>query len=133
MIYLLTLFVGLPLVELALLIKLGTVIGTVKTILVVVATGVLGAALARSQGFLILSRIQEELEEGRLPAEELVNGACVLAGGLLLLTPGLITDTAGFALLFPPAREMIKAWARRYIQAKLDRGEIIVISRLGRR
>lgn len=133
MIYLLAIFVGVPLLELALLIKLGTLIGTVKTLLIVVATGVAGAALARSQGFAILSRIQVDLEAGHLPADEMVNGACVLAGGLLLLTPGILTDAVGFSLLLPPTRELIKEAAKRYVQRKLDRGEVIVITRHGRR
>lgn len=132
MLYLLLLFIGVPLLELALLIKLGTYIGVAKTLLIVVGTGVAGAALARSQGFAIMSRIQRDLEEGHLPAEELINGACVLAGGLLLLTPGILTDATGFLLLIPPSRELIKAFAKRYIQRKLDRGEVIVISRHGR-
>lgn len=133
MFYLILAFIGVPLLELALLIKLGTYIGMAKTLLIVVGTGVAGAALARSQGFAIMSRIQMDLEEGHLPADELVNGACVLAGGLLLLTPGILTDTAGFLLLIPPSRELIKAFVKRYIQQKFDRGEVIVITRHGRR
>jgi UPF0716 protein FxsA len=132
MVYLLALFIGVPLVELALLIKLGTHLGVAATLLIVIGTGIAGAALARSQGFAILSRIQVDLEAGHLPADELVNGACVLAGGLLLLTPGILTDTVGFSLLIPPSRELIKEAAKRYIQKKLDRGEVIVITRHGR-
>lgn len=132
MIYLLAIFIGVPLVELALLIKLGTLIGLTKTLLIVIGTGVAGAALARSQGFAVLSRLQMEMEAGRLPAEELIDGACILAGGLLLLTPGIITDALGFSLLIPPARKIIKAVAKRYLQKKFDRGEVI-ITRQGRR
>ncbi|MFQ6672397.1 MAG: FxsA family protein [Candidatus Tectimicrobiota bacterium] len=133
MLYLIALFIGIPLLELALLIKLGAAIGTAKTLLIVVGTGIVGAALARSQGFTILQRIQMDLEAGHLPTDDLINGACVLAGGLLLLTPGLLTDTVGFALLVPPTRELLKESARRYIQRKLDRGEVIVVTRFGRR
>lgn len=134
MIYLLAIFIGIPLIELALLIKLGGAIGMAKTLFIVVGTGIAGAALARSQGFAILSRIQVDLEAGRLPTDDLANGAFVLAGGLLLLTPGLLTDTVGFALLAPPTREIIKEAAKRYVQRKLDRGEVIVVTpRTGRR
>lgn len=133
MIYLLALFIGVPLLELALLIRIGSAIGTVNTLLIVVGTGIAGAAFARSQGFAILQRIQRDLEAGHLPADDLVNGACVLAGGLLLLTPGLLTDTVGFALLIPPTRELLKGVAKRYIQGKLDRGEVIVVTRPGQR
>ncbi len=70
---------------------------------------------------------------GALKTDDLANGACVLAGGLLLLTPGLLTDTVGFALLVPPTREIIKEAAKRYVQGKLDRGEVIVVTpRTGR-
>jgi UPF0716 protein FxsA len=133
MIYLLALFIGVPLLELALLIKIGSAIGTVNTLLIVVGTGVAGAAFARSQGFAILQRIQADLEAGHLPADDIVNGACVLAGGLLLLTPGLLTDATGFALLLPPSRELLKEAAKRYIKGKLDRGEVIIVRRSGRR
>lgn len=133
MLYLIALFIGVPLLELALLIKLGTAIGLTKTLLIVVGTGIAGAALARSQGFTILQRIQVDLEAGRLPTDDLINGACVLAGGLLLLTPGLLTDTVGFCLLIPMTRELLKESAKRYIQGKLDRGEVIVVTRFGQR
>ena len=98
---LLILFTVVPLVELALLIKLGNLIGLWPTILIVIATGVLGAALARSQGTRTVGAIRAELAQGRAPTESLINGLLILVGGVVLLTPGLLTDLLGFSLLVP--------------------------------
>lgn len=120
------LFTIVPLLELALLIQLGEKIGPLNTILVVIMTGVLGAALARSQGFRLVTQIQMELASGRLPGDSLIDGAFVLAGGLLLLTPGLITDTIGFVFLLPATRAILKTRAKTYFRNKIKTGEIHV-------
>ena len=112
---LLILFIAVPLVELALLIKLGNAIGLWPTIFIVIATGVLGAALARSQGTRVISAIRAEVAEGRPPTESLLNGLMVLAGGVVLLTPGLLTDLLGFSLLIPFTRN----WFRRKLSSRL--------------
>ena len=121
---LLLLFILVPLVELALLIYVGTLIGPWYTILIVVATGILGAVLAKRQGTAILNRIRNSLEQGILPSDELLAGALVLVGGLVLLTPGIITDILGFALLIPQTRRAIAGWLRRAIQHRIERGEV---------
>ncbi len=120
----LVIFTVVPLLELFVLIKLGTQIGLWPTILIVALTGVVGVLLARTQGFAILFRIREDLENGRLPAEELLNGLCVLVGGAMLLTPGLITDTLGFSLIIPFTRTYIKMYIKKVIKNMLRRGEI---------
>lgn len=107
---LIALFVGLPLIELAILVKLGELMGFWPTIGLVVITGFLGAYLAKLQGFWIFRRIQNELAAGRMPANELVDGLLILIGGIVLLTPGLLTDLFGFSLLIPWIRTQIKAW-----------------------
>lgn len=112
---LLILFTAVPLVELALLIKLGNAIGLWPTVLLVVATGVLGAALARSQGTGAVAAIRRELGEGRPPGESLVNGLLILVGGVVLLTPGILTDALGFCLLVPATRK----WFRTKLLRKL--------------
>ena len=112
---LLILFTVVPLVELALLIKLGNVIGLWPTIFIVIGTGVLGAALARSQGTQVISAIRAEVAEGRPPTEGLLNGLLVLVGGVVLLTPGLLTDLLGFSLLIPFTRN----WFKKKLQARL--------------
>jgi UPF0716 protein FxsA len=128
--YLIALFIGLPIIELALLIKLHGAVGLFPTILLVFLTGVAGAALVRRQGLSILFKIQQELSLGNLPAPQLMDGVMVLIAGALLVTPGLITDIAGFLLLVPMVRERIRGWLRKkfegkvrssYIQVHVDR------------
>jgi len=117
---LILLFVLVPLVELYLLIKLGSHIGAGPTVAIVIVTGILGGSMARMQGFAVWRRIRENLNKGVLPTEPLVDGLFVLAGGLLLLTPGLLTDLAGFLALLPSTRKLLKSWLRRRFQQTLD-------------
>ncbi len=118
------LFILTPLVELAILVYLGTIIGALYTILMVVETGILGAFLARNQGLAALSRIRGSIERGIIPSDEIFDGALILVGGLLLLAPGVITDVIGFALLVPQIRRIIGRWLRSLIRRRIQRGEI---------
>ena len=104
---LLFLFIFIPIIELYLLILLGSRIGPMPTIGLIVLTGFLGASLARSQGLSTLRKIQKEMGEGRPPAQELVEGVMILIGGVVLLTPGILTDLFGFAMLLPGFRKSI--------------------------
>ena len=104
---LLLLFTIVPLVELFLLVKLGTVVGVGPTVALVIFTGVLGAWLARQQGLGVLRRLSEDLAVGRLPAEALIDGLLILIAGAVLLTPGLLTDALGFLLLVPKSRAVV--------------------------
>lgn len=117
-------FVLTPLVELAILVYLGTIIGALYTVLIVVVTGIVGAVLARNQGLATLSRIRNSLEQGIIPSNELFAGALILAGGLLLLTPGIITDIIGFAVLIPQTRRIIGKCLRSLIKRRIQRGDI---------
>ena len=121
---LMLLFILMPLIELAILVYLGTIIGALYTVLIVVATGILGAVMARHQGLAALSRIRSSIESGIMPANELFDGALILAGGLLLLTPGIITDIVGFAVLVPQTRRIIRRRIRSLIHRRIQRGEI---------
>lgn len=118
---LLLLFIVVPLVELALLIQVGQVIGLGPTILLVLVTGVAGAALARREGVRTLTAIQRELAQGRLPGRALLDGAAILVGGAFLLTPGILTDLVGISLLLPVTRrwfgDRIKGWLQRQMAA----------------
>lgn len=105
---LLLLFTVVPLVELALLIQLGRVIGLVPTIAIVLLTGFTGAALARWQGLAAIRRVQEEMAAGRVPTGALVDGLLILLAGAVLLTPGLLTDITGVLLLIPPIRAAVR-------------------------
>jgi len=104
------LFILVPLAELAILIKVGEVIGIGATILLVVSTAVIGVSLLKRQGLAALSRARASLDAGEFPVESVVDGACLLVAGALLLTPGLLTDTLGFSLLIPPVRLALARW-----------------------
>lgn len=121
---LIALFIGLPVVELALLIKLHGLLGLGPTILLVLGTGIAGAALVRRQGIAILFRIQREMADGILPAPQMIDGIMILLAGALLVTPGLITDTVGFALLVPQVRTWIRGWLRNKLERKMRSGHI---------
>lgn len=103
----LALFIGVPLIEIYLFIQVGGLIGVWPTIGLVILTAVIGTAMLRHQGMATLARARAELQEDRLPVREIFNGFCLLAGGMLLLTPGFLTDALGFALLLPPARAIL--------------------------
>lgn len=121
---LMLLFTVVPLIELSLLIKLGSSIGSGATIGIVILTGVLGAFLAKQEGFLVISKIRQELNEARLPANHLLDGVIILVGGLLLITPGLLTDTIGFLALIPVTRQYFKEFLKRKFNQKINSGQI---------
>jgi len=121
---LLTAFIVMPILELWLLIKLGGYYGIVPTLLLVVLTGIAGAWMARTQGLMVLLAIQREMAEGRMPAPQMIDGVMILVAGVLLLTPGLITDAAGFLLLVPPVRAQIRGWLRLKLEKKLREGTV---------
>ncbi len=120
------LFTIVPLVELYLLLKLGGYVGVYATIGVVIGTGIAGGFLAKSQGLAVMRQASVELDQGRMPAESLFDGALILMAGAMLITPGLLTDCLGLLLLVPPTRRAFKAWLRRKIEEKVSRGEIQV-------
>ena len=109
---LLLLFIGVPLIELLILIQLGSQFGFWPTILLVIGTGFLGAYFAKIYGLTIWSKIQDDLRAGRMPADKLVDGLLILIGGVVLLTPGLLTDILGFMLLIPYTRSFFKKYAK---------------------
>ena len=99
--------VGAPLVELYVLIEVGSRIGALTTIALSIFTAVLGAWLVRMQGLSVLFRVQQSLARGEPPALEMAEGALLLVAGVMLLFPGFITDGLGFALLIPPLRRWL--------------------------
>ncbi|MEK6712404.1 MAG: FxsA family protein [Nitrospinota bacterium] len=118
------LFTAIPLLELMILIDIGAWIGTAPTLGFVILTGAAGAWIARLQGLAVLGQIQREMAAGRLPAAGLVDGALVLAGGLLLLTPGLLTDLMGIALMVPAFRRLARAWLLRRLERLIQEGKV---------
>lgn len=112
---LLLLFIGVPALEIYTLLEFGQMIGVGGTLALIIATGISGAWLARSQGLELLRSIQHDLNHGRIPADNLLDGLMVFAGGLVLLTPGFWTDLLGFLLLVPATRRWLRPWLARWI------------------
>ena len=124
LIKLILIFTIVPFIELSLLIELGTYIGTLNTIMVVVVTGIIGAFMARIAGLSVLFKIQENLRAGIFPKDEIFDGILILIGCAFLLTPGLLTDAVGFLFLLPLGRKSVKRWLKEVVKKRLDRGEI---------
>lgn len=115
---LLALFILVPLLEMYLLIKVGSVIGAMPTILLVVFTAIVGVALLRAQGITTLQRVQQSLARGEVPALEMLEGAVLLVGAVLLLTPGFLTDAVGLLCLVPRFRRyIVTRLLRRYAES----------------
>ncbi|EFK96673.1 FxsA cytoplasmic membrane protein [sediment metagenome] len=123
--YFFILFTILPVIELAVLLKVGAYIGVSNTLLFIILTGITGAILARLEGFATLYKIQQSLREGRMPTEEMLDGVMILIGGILLLTPGFITDIFGFILLIPLSRSLIKFGLRKKFYHMLNGNESV--------
>ena len=120
------LFTVVPVIEIYLIIKTGQVIGPLPTVFLLLAISAAGAWLVRSQGFQVLRVIQSELAQGRLPAAQLLDGAMVLVGGVLLLTPGFFTDLLAIFFLVPFTRAFIKRLIGSWLQQRLARGSLII-------
>lgn len=114
-------FIIVPLAELIVIIEIGSRIGYLYTILTLVLISFAGAALAKRQGYAAVARIQEDIRQGRMPGDSLIDGALILSAALLLLTPGYITDAVGLLLLAPPVRHLVRGYVRRRIQKAIER------------
>ncbi|MGB0670215.1 MAG: FxsA family protein [Rhodospirillales bacterium] len=114
---LLGLFIAVPVLEIAVFIQVGGEIGLGWTLVIVVATAFAGSALLRYQGFKALARVRESLDAGHLPMADVFDGLCLLVAGCLLLTPGFVTDTAGFLLFVPGIRRTFADGIARYLVA----------------
>lgn len=117
------LFVTVPLIELAILLVLGSErygIGLLPTIAIVILTGLGGAWLARLQGFAAFRRIREDLAAGRMPTDAMTDALLIFLAGAFLMTPGILTDLAGFTLLVPAGRTLVKYWLFRWFKTHFD-------------
>ena len=119
---LLILFVIVPVTELYILIEVGKKIGSLTTIGIIILTGIIGAYLVKGQGFMILKKIQSDLNEGIIPGDSLIQGAIILAGGIFLLTPGFVTDIIGFIFLIPASRRIVKKYLLKWLKGKIKEG-----------
>ncbi len=107
--YFLAIFVAMPIIEIAVFIQAGELIGLWPTIGVVILTAILGTTLMRAQGLQTLAKAQSQMDQGEMPIGAMFDGICILVAGVLLLTPGFVTDTMGFLLLVPPLRQLVGA------------------------
>ena len=116
------LFTAMPVLELMLLIEVGDQVGALNTIALCLLTGFVGASLARSQGAGVIRRMQMTVQQGGLPARELLDGVLILMAGVVLLTPGFVTDVLGIFLLLPPSRALVRGLVFRWMQVKMAGG-----------
>jgi UPF0716 protein FxsA len=121
---LLLIFIGLPILELVLLFEVHGIVGFLPTVLLVFATGIVGATLVRQQGIQTLFNIRQELALGNLPAPQMIDGIMILISGAFLITPGLLTDTLGFALLIPTVRTLIRKAILKRIEKGFQQGHV---------
>jgi UPF0716 protein FxsA len=119
-------FLIVPVIEIYLIIKIGSLIGGAATVAILLLMSLTGAWLMRHQGGRVLRQIRDELAMGRLPAAQLLDGALIFIGGVLLTTPGFFTDFLGVFFLIPATRRLIKMWLGLWLQAKISRGGFVV-------
>ena len=124
MLRLFLLFTLIPVLEIYFLVEIGRAIGVIDTILLVFLTGFVGAWLAHRQGLQALFQVRMNLQQGIMPAEEIIDAMLILVAGLVLLTPGLITDFAGILLLIPACRQTFKRYLRRKFDEWLATNEV---------
>jgi UPF0716 protein FxsA len=117
-------FTLIPVIELYLLIQVGTVIGGLNTVALVILTGFAGAWLARMEGMNTMLKVRQNLNQGLMPAEELMDALIILIAGLVLITPGLLTDAMGLMLLWPVTRNRFKRFLRKKFDEMNARGDI---------
>lgn len=116
-------FIGLPLLEIAVFIEVGGAIGVWPTIAATVATALAGSLLLRAQGLAALNRARVQMDQGQLPAREMFEGVCLVLAGALLLVPGFVTDALGLLLFLPPFRELLRFLIARHVATKAAKGE----------
>lgn len=123
---LLLLFILIPTIELVLLLQIGSMIGVLPTVAIIVLTGIVGASLARYQGLSVVRQMQAEMASGQLPAGSIIDGVLILMAAALLMTPGFLTDLVGFTALIPGGRRMIKGIVTRRLERVVQRGNVAV-------
>lgn len=114
------LFTLVPAVELALLIEIGQRIGAGATVGLLIVTGILGASLAKYEGLHTWRMIEQDLSRGQMPTDRLVDAVLILVAGVLLVTPGVLTDAVGVILLLPPSRRLVRNYLKQRFQARIS-------------
>ncbi|KEF39572.1 protein affecting phage T7 exclusion by the F plasmid [Schinkia azotoformans MEV2011] len=126
---LILLLILVPALEISVLVLSGNTIGFLPTIVLMVATSFIGAWLAKTQGLKAFRDAQTQMSYGQLPGESILDGICILIGGLLLLTPGFISDLFGIVLLLPATRVFFKNSIKKWLEKKLRNGQFYIIRR----
>ncbi|WP_368503574.1 FxsA family protein [Alkalihalophilus sp. As8PL] len=126
---LLLLIIIVPALEIAVLILSGNTIGIWPTIALIILTGILGAWLAKKEGLQAIRVAQLQTSQGQVPSSVMLDGLCILIGGVVLLTPGFITDAIGFFLLIPQTRGIAKAFLLKIFNKMIKNGNFIIMSR----
>ena len=114
-------FMIVPLIEIYLLVKVGVEYGAFHTVLFVIMTAAIGAFYAKLEGLRTLRRLQLQLSNGQMPAEEILDSILIFIAGILLLTPGFLTDGIGFLILIPITRNSVKRWLRKQFDYYLNK------------
>jgi len=125
---LLLLIIVVPALEIWVLIFSGNTIGVLPTILLIILTGVLGATLAKKEGLNAIRTAQMQASQGQVPGNVLLDGICILVGGLALLAPGFLTDALGFFLLIPQTRGIFKGFLQKIFQKLMKSGNFVYVS-----
>ncbi|WP_100331826.1 FxsA family protein [Bacillus xiapuensis] len=125
--YIIPWLIIIPALELSLLLFSGKTIGILPTVVLILATGFLGAYLAKKQGMQTVARLKEEMRDGHFIGDAVLDGVCILIGGLLLLTPGFVTDAFGFLLLLPFTRRYFKPFLYKLFKRLFDSGSKIIV------
>jgi len=116
---LVALFVFVPLIELYLLVTIGMRIGVYTTIGIAIVTGILGAALAKREGLKTMEQARQLAATGQMPTDAMIEGVLILLAAAVLVTPGFLTDTTGFLLLFPPMRAIVRESIKKRMQPQV--------------
>ena len=120
LVVLVALLIGVPILELYVIVRVAVGIGTLQTIGLLILVSVVGAWLVRREGLWVLNRVRERLEQGQIPGNELVDGLLILVAGALMLTPGFLTDALGLVLLAPPTRIIVRTMLVRRFRHRLQ-------------
>jgi len=113
------LFIAVSVTEIYLFVLVGSAIGALNTIGLVILISLTGAWLAKREGLSVWMRLQTQLNAGRVPTNELIDGVLILTGGIMLVVPGFITDACGLLLLFPPTRALVRGYLKRRFQLRV--------------
>ncbi|MFJ7753386.1 FxsA family protein [Peribacillus muralis] len=125
--YFLLFIIAMPVIEIIVLLLSGKVIGFWPTLFLIIATGLIGAYLAKKQGMETWRKAQEQIRYGMMPGNEIIDGICIFIGAALLLSPGLISDIMGLILVFPPTRNLLKPIVIRFLMNRMNKGKVTII------